>query len=188
MSVAVFSRDAELARMLLLQAKQCGLAESTPERAAVWLMDLDQLPPLPKGAPTAVRIGFSAEPDLVDIHTRLRLFALLSLPFSARELSELLTRTKKENALLRDGEEMWLSGKRLHFSNAERRVLSLLYENRDRVIAADEIAAILGEQSGASNAVAVYLYRLRRKLEADGTMRIRTVRGVGYQWIGDGLR
>jgi DNA-binding response OmpR family regulator len=33
--------------------------------------------------------------------------------------------------------------------------------------------------------VAVYLYRLRRKLEQDGVKRIRTVRGAGYRWIGE---
>ena len=62
---------------------------------------------------------------------------------------------------------------------------NLLYENRSRTVQTREIEAILGEQAEKSNAVAVYLYRLRRKLEQDGVTRIRTVRGVGYRWIGE---
>ena len=73
----------------------------------------------------------------------------------------------------------------LHFSKLEQAVLSLLYENRDRVVTTEEISSLVGESAENSNAVAVYLYRLRRKLEADGQKRIRTVRGVGYRWLGD---
>ena len=81
--------------------------------------------------------------------------------------------------------EIWLSGRKLSFSATEQRVLHLLYENRERTVGVQEIESILGEQAEKSNAVAVYLYRLRRKLEQDGVTRIRTVRGAGYRWIGE---
>ena len=187
MTVAVFSRDAVLAQMLLLEAKRCGLQEAPADRARVWLMDLDHPVPLPKGGGAPFQIGFSARPETVKNTTRSGLYALLELPFCARDLSDLLHRRESvpQGALLREGEAFWLSGKKLSFSETEQRVLRLLYENRARTVGPRAIEAILGKQAEKSNAVAVYLYRLRRKLEQDGVMRIRTVRGVGYQWIGE---
>ena len=187
MSVAVFCRDEGLARMLLLEAKRCGLQEAAPEHARVWLIDLDHTPPLPRGDTAPLQIGFSAHPKSVKSTTCAGLYALLTLPFSARELSALLHRRESvpERGVLREGESFWFAGKKLSFSKAEQNVLQLLYENRSRVVSAGEIEAILGEQAEKSNAVAVYLYRLRRKLEQDGVTRIRTVRGVGYRWIGE---
>ena len=187
MSVAVFSRDELLGRMLLLEAARCGLTLAEPAKARVWLIDLDHPVPLPKQSAAALQIGFSAHPENVKNTTRSGLYALLGLPFCARELSALLHRREglPQGALLREGEAFWLSGKRLSFSKTEQRVLHLLYENRSRTVSAGEIEAILGENAEKSNAVAVYLYRLRRKLEQDGVTRIRTVRGAGYQWIGE---
>ena len=187
MSVAVFSRDAVLSQMLLLEAVRCGLQETQPERARVWLIDLDHPTPLPKGERAPVQIGFSSAPENVKNTTRSELYALLELPFCARELSAILHRREgvPTGALLREGQTLWLKGKKLSFSKAEQKVLDLLYENRARTVSAQEIEAILGEQAENSNAVAVYLYRLRRKLEQDGVTRIRTVRGVGYRWIGE---
>ena len=173
--------------MLLLEAMRCGLQEAAPEHAHVWLIDLDRPVPLPKVFAAPLQIGFSAQPENVKNTTRSGLYALLTLPFSARELSALLHR--RENGpvrtLLREGEAFWLAGKKLSFSATEQKVLNLLYENRSRTVQTREIEAILGEQAEKSNAVAVYLYRLRRKLEQDGVTRIRTVRGVGYRWIGE---
>ena len=187
MSVAVFSRDAVLSQMLLLEALRCGLQEAAPELARVWLIDLDHPAPLPRGECAPLQIGFSAYPEKVKNTTRSGLYALLELPFSARELSAILHRRESapQGALLREGEALWLSGKKLAFSATEQKVLDLLYENRARIVSAQEIEAILGEQAEKSNAVAVYLYRLRRKLEQDGVMRIRTERGAGYRWIGE---
>ena len=186
MSVAVFSTDAVLSRMLLLEALRCGLCEAEPDEAGVWLIDLDHAPTMRRASHSALRIGFSSAPEAVPQSVKRTLYALLSLPFSARELSALLRgRELPRAALLEEGEELWLAGEKLHFSRTEQQILSLLREHRERVVTVAEISAILGEQAENSNTVAVYLYRLRRKLEADGTMRIRTVRGVGYQWMGE---
>ena len=187
MSVAVFSRDEGLARMLLLEAVRCGLQPTEPADARVWLIDLDHPVARPNGEVAPLQIGFSAHPENVKNTTRSGLYALLELPFSARELSAILHRRESapSGALLREGDALWLSGKKLSFSKIEQEVLNLLYENRSRTVGVQEIEAILGEQAEKSNAVAVYLYRLRRKLEQDGVTRIRTVRGVGYRWIGE---
>lgn len=187
MSVAIFSRDGMLARMLLLEATRCGLQESDPAEARVWLIDLDHPVPLPKGHTAPLQIGFSAYPENVKNTTRSGLYALLELPFAARELSAILHRREgvPTRALLREGDTLWLAGKKLSFSKTEQEVLNLLYENRSRTVEVREIEAILGDQAVKSNAVAVYLYRLRRKLEQDGVTRIRTMRGAGYRWIGE---
>ena len=187
MSVAVFSRDALLSQMLSLEAARCGLAAADAEHARVWLIDLDHPVPLPKGEGAPLQIGFSAHPENLKNTTRSGLYALLELPFCARELSDVLRRCDRapQGTLLREGDALWFSGKRLCFSKTEQRVLDLLVENRARTVSVQEIQAILGEQAENSNAVAVYLYRLRRKLEQDGVTRIRTVRGVGYRWIGE---
>ena len=187
MSVAVFSRDAELSRMLLLEAVRCGLQETEPEHARVWLLDLDQPVPVPKGVSAPLQIGFSTHPETVKNSTRSGVYAVLELPFCARELGTLLHRREgvPRGTLLREGEALWLSGRKLSFSKTEQKVLNLLVENRARVVSAQEIEAILGEQAAKSNAVAVYLYRLRRKLEQDGVTRISTLRGAGYRWIGE---
>jgi hypothetical protein len=187
MSVAVFSRDAVLARMLLLEALRCGLQEVQPAHARVWLVDLDHPVALPKGEGAPLQIGFSAQPENVKNTTRSGLYALLPLPFCARELGEILHRREHvpTRALLREGDALWLAGRKLSFSKTEQKILKLLCENASRTVQTREIEAILGDQAEKSNAVAVYLYRLRRKLEQDGVTRICTVRGVGYRWIGE---
>ena len=170
--------------MLELVAKRCGLSVSSPESAQVWLLDLDHLPTLPRQESAPVRIGFSSHegqaPDMV-------LDALLPRPFPAQSLEALLRDREgsRGSALHREGESLWLSGKKLHFSRIEQQILTRLTQSDHRVVEIAEIASIIGQGAENSNAVAVYLYRLRRKLEADGITRIRTVRGVGYQWMGE---
>jgi hypothetical protein len=187
MSVAVFSADALLARILLLEAKRCGFEESSPENARVWLIDFDHAVARPTRVAPPTMIGFSSDPESVDAPLAKSLYALLPLPFSAKEFSAVLGRQvlAPATALLREGEELFLSGNKLHFSKTERAVLALLYTNRHRTVSTEELATIIGTAAANSNATAVYLYRLRRKLEADGRMRIRTVRGKGYRWMGE---
>ena len=184
MSVAVFSADPVLSRMLELEAKRCELSLSSPEQAEVWLIDLDSPVPLPGKGKAAFCVGFSAKeleapPQQVDL--------LLRLPFSAAALGRVLRQKpmRLHAELRREGNALWLSGKKLHFSRIEQQLLTLLIQNHHRVVTPIELAEVIGESAEKTNAVAVYLYRLRHKLEADGMTRIRTVRGVGYQWMGD---
>jgi hypothetical protein len=183
MSVAVFSADKTLARMLVLEAKRCGLCEAPPSEARVWLIDLDAPLPLPREDNAALHVAFTADPARVerDAYT-----AVLELPFSVAELDALLLRRDAPlPTFSREGESVRLAGKKIKFSKTEQALLSLLWQNRHRVVTYEELSALIGESAVNSNAAAVYLYRLRRKLEADGITRIRTVRGVGYQWTGD---
>ncbi len=186
MKVAVYSADAVLARMLQLEAGRCGYEHTDAGDADVSLVDLDH--PVSQGRhASAVKIGFAAHPETLENSTREGLYAVLPLPFSARELDAVLARCapQTERGLQREGDTLRLGGKRLHFSKTEQALLTYLYDNRHRTVTTEEISTILGESAQKSNAAAVYLYRLRRKLEEDGCTRIRTVRGAGYRWMGE---
>ncbi len=184
MSVAVLSADAVTARMLALEAKRCGFCEENAEKARILLIDLDHPVRAALQTEASLVIAFCEEPARLDETVRARYNAVLALPFCAEELC----------ALLRDGSSLiatsgdaarFLLGKQLHFSRAEQALLDHLRAHRDRTVTVQELSTIIGQSAENSNAVAVYLYRLRRKLEADGQKRIRTVRGVGYRWLGD---
>lgn len=74
-----------------------------------------------------------------------------------------------------------LSGQALELPAREWSMLEFLVENADRVVSKDKIVAAVcsWEEDMSSNAVEVYISRLRSKLEPAG-LRIRTVRGYGY--------
>lgn len=184
MSVAVFSADAITARMLLLEAKRCGFFEKTPEEARIFFVDLDHRVPVASRLGATICIGFCAAPQKLNATEREGFATILSLPLCAKELSCVLKQYGHATSPIahREGSTQ---NKQLRFSKLEQSLLTLLYENRDRTVTIQEISSLIGESAENSNAVAVYLYRLRRKLEADGQKRIRTVRGVGYRWLGD---
>ena len=69
-------------------------------------------------------------------------------------------------------------------SARETELAALLFRRVGRVVAKaaveDQLFGLMGE-GGGPNAVEVYVHRLRRKLEAAGaTVRIETIRGIGY--------
>ena len=73
-------------------------------------------------------------------------------------------------------------GEPLELSGREWSLLTLLVEQRDRVVSKDAINQTWagdGGETGAGNTIEVYIHRLRRKLEGSG-LAIRTVRGLGY--------
>ncbi len=184
MSFAVLSADAITARMLSLEAKRCGFCEESALQARVLLIDLVHPVKCPVRSDAPMKIAFCEAPSHLDMTKKSQYHAVLALPFCATELSALLR--GKLSALVFPKETFSSSfGKSPHFSQVEQALLIRLQENRDRVVTVEELSTIIGQSAENSNAVAVYLYRLRRKLEADGQRRIRTVRGVGYRWLGD---
>ena len=77
--------------------------------------------------------------------------------------------------VLRDGEALPLT-------LTEYRILSLLLESRS-VVPRDRLLQTLWDDGGKfidDNTLSVHMSRLREKVGAE---RIRTVRGVGYQWV-----
>ena len=76
--------------------------------------------------------------------------------------------------------------RRIELTNTEFLLLELFLEHPRVVLERDVLLdRVWGFDSGtSSNALEVYVGYLRRKLEADGEVRLlRTVRGVGYQLI-----
>jgi two-component system, OmpR family, response regulator len=74
-----------------------------------------------------------------------------------------------------------ISGKALDIAQREYAILEYLFSNVEAIVAKDKIAsavAVWGEEL-SSNAVEVYISRLRAKLEPSG-IKIRTIRGLGY--------
>ena len=184
MSFAVLSADAVTARMLSLEAKRCGFCEESALQARVLLIDLARPVKCPVRSDVPLKIAFCEDPSQLDVTEKVQYHAVLALPFCASELSALLR--GQLPALVLPKETVSASfGKSPHFSGVEQALLTFLQEHRDRVVTAEELSTIIGQSAENSTAVAVYLYRLRRKLEADGKRRIRTVRGVGYRWLGD---
>ena len=187
MRLVISSANPILARMLYLEAKRLLLPDETAQ-VTLFLWDLDTPDPTVTPPMGAICVGFSAHTDAVGGAVREGLSALLSLPFSAREfdstVAALLPREGRGLRIAADGTVL-LNGKAVRLSRTEAALFSLLYRNRHRVVTGAEIDALLGESATKANAAAVYLYRVRRKLCADGKERIRTVRGKGARWVGE---
>jgi two-component system OmpR family response regulator len=78
----------------------------------------------------------------------------------------------------------WLDEESMDLTHREWSLLSLLVGNMGQVVGREDVLAVWQTQpadgSGAgSNALEVYVHRLRRKL-ADSGLNIRNVRGLGY--------
>ena len=187
MKLVISTADPLLSRMLYLEAKRLSLDAAAPD-ATLMLLDLDHPDSATPRQTGAVCVGFSTSPAAISDTVRATLAALLSLPFSAREFDqtlEALFPRHAEQLLICDEKTLVLGGRQIRFSPTEAALFFLLYENRDRVVSEAEIATVLGDSAKQTNTPAVYLYRLRRKLSADGKERIRTVRGKGAQWVGE---
>ena len=78
----------------------------------------------------------------------------------------------------------WLGDHEMELTQREWSLLSLLVANAGQVVSREDVLGVWqaepGEGGGvASNALEVYVHRLRRKL-ADSGLGIRNVRGLGY--------
>ena len=78
----------------------------------------------------------------------------------------------------------WLNDEPLDVTQREWALLSLLINNLGQVVSREDVLAVWQTQPSdgsptASNALEVYVHRLRRKL-ADSDLNIRNVRGLGY--------
>jgi two-component system OmpR family response regulator len=81
----------------------------------------------------------------------------------------------------RVGRTAELSGARLDLSARELALLELFLQRPGQLVGKEQLVHHLCEWSEevSSNAIEVYVHRLRKKL-APGGVRISTVRGVGY--------
>ncbi|HET9734392.1 MAG TPA: response regulator transcription factor [Burkholderiales bacterium] len=79
------------------------------------------------------------------------------------------------------GRRLYCGGQPVELSARELAVIELLLLKEGRVVTKQQITEHLygWEEGSTSNAVEVFIYRLRKKLEPSGA-DIRTVRGMGY--------
>lgn len=77
----------------------------------------------------------------------------------------------------------WLNDEVIELTQREWSLLTLLVKNLGRVVGREDVLAVWqatpAEGTGGSNALEVYVHRLRRKLQDSG-LNIRNVRGLGY--------
>jgi len=78
----------------------------------------------------------------------------------------------------------WLDDESLDLTQREWSLLSLLVNNLGQVVSREDVLAVWQTQpvdgaASGSNALEVYVHRLRRKLQDSG-LNIRNVRGLGY--------
>ena len=87
-----------------------------------------------------------------------------------------------------DTREVFLNGSLLHLTLKEYELLKFLMENRNRVVTREQILnQIWGyEYEGESRTLDMHIRSLRQKLGDNGAELIRTVRGVGYRFYGQG--
>ena len=79
----------------------------------------------------------------------------------------------------RTGQRAWAGDQPLDLSARELAVLDVLMSQRDRVVTKEQIAAELNGEELGTNAIEVYVHRLRKKIEPSG-VGVRTMRGLGY--------
>lgn len=77
----------------------------------------------------------------------------------------------------------WLGNEAIELTQREWSLLDLLVRHSGQVVSREDVLAVWqsdpGEGGVASNALEVYVHRLRRKL-AGSTLNIRNIRGLGY--------
>src|SRR3990167_9475887 len=78
----------------------------------------------------------------------------------------------------------WLGSEAIDLTQREWVLLDLLVRHSGRVVSREDVLAAWQSEAGegggvASNALEVYVHRLRRKL-AGSTLNIRNIRGLGY--------
>ena len=151
-----------------------------------------------RGDPTPV-LALTARSGLQDRVTGLRSGAddYLAKPFAFEELiARLQALLRRPGSLLgaslilgnvtfeTEGRQIFIGGRPQFFSARETGVLEVLLRRSGHVVSKklveDHLFGLTSSEVG-SNAVEVYVHRLRKQLgEAGATVRIHTIRGVGY--------
>jgi two-component system response regulator CpxR len=78
--------------------------------------------------------------------------------------------------------ELWCAGEPVELTSIECAILEVLMRSLGRVVTRDELTTVLYQRPATpyERAVDVHICHLRKKLEGNGKITIRNVRGVGY--------
>ncbi|MBT8049176.1 MAG: response regulator transcription factor [Xanthomonadales bacterium] len=82
------------------------------------------------------------------------------------------------------GQRVWRDGKEIELTSYEYKVLNYLVMHPDEVVTKTDLSEHIYEEDADrdSNVIEVFIGRLRRKLDPDGTLNpIETLRGRGYR-------
>jgi two-component system response regulator CpxR len=81
--------------------------------------------------------------------------------------------------------EVWMDGALVEMTSFEFDILDVLMRAAGRVVSRDELAAVLyhREATPYERSIDVHISHLRRKLEKGSSTLIRSVRGIGYQFV-----
>lgn len=207
-SLIILTTDARLGRVFAdeaalygMPALVCADAQSidraTWEQASIAIADLDSK--LVGSIPEHVRVlGLCRDPESLSPRVRRLAHVLLCRPFcmadlraeigmlgstSPREVPAPEQAHVSELALLEESRCVLMGNRQISLTDKEFVVFSLLVQKGDEGVSKKELAALL--KSEQTNEAQVYICHLRRKLEdAFGVRLIKTVRGVGYVYIG----
>jgi two-component system OmpR family response regulator len=114
--------------------------------------------------------------DIVELQARLR--ALVRRHHGGSASASLQVGTLSYDT---STQQAFLNGMELELPTREREVLSSLLHRAGRVVSKQTLTSAISSWDSAlgTNAVEVYIHRLRKKLEPAGIV-IRTIRGLGY--------
>lgn len=180
--IAILTTDPILARMLDLELQRGGFSATSPEDANLWLLDLDHPPrPFPSMS-TAYVVGFSREGS-----NSTRADLVLPLPYPSAELQSILKCFTVGNTQISELRHLpgiaLVDGKKVRLSPTEERIFKALLAKRGQTVSEKELSSTLGASPATTNVLQVHIYRLRRKLFANGASLIRAERGVGYRLV-----
>lgn len=86
--------------------------------------------------------------------------------------------------------QLSIEGKPIELSSREADIAEILIRRSNRITPRRLLEdQLFGSGDGStSNALVVYIYRLRRKIETPGSVSIRTLRGIGYMLVANGCQ
>lgn len=85
-----------------------------------------------------------------------------------------------------DKREVYKNMKKINLTPTEYKILELFIKMKNKVITKEMIIELLYSQEGdyiEEHALAVYISRLRGKIEKEDSRFIKTIYGMGYMWI-----
>jgi two-component system OmpR family response regulator len=140
----------------------------------------DRVQGLNAGADDYLTKPFEMAELLARLHAMLRRSRLPAFGGSLEVQSEAARRLRVDPAV----PMAWLDEEALELTQREWSLLSLLVSNMGQVVGREDVLSVWQSQpvdgtGTASNALEVYVHRLRRKLQDSG-LTIRNVRGLGY--------
>lgn len=195
--IAIVSRDAELSKLIALEAELCGCSyrilsripadisgykmifidtgtveiQEALEGSSVFLVSVDS-----DSIPSYARYGAVLRYPLL-------LTELRNVIFGAGIRGEAADREKMHTSVIyadKERREIELEGRKAVLSENEFAVLSALCLASGKAVSRAELDELLGVSEG--NMSDVYICRLRKKLEELSTQKvIYTVRGIGYR-------